>query len=197
MARSAAAWSALLRGDAAAAVQHSRRQLELAETDSEVAYGLVDLANAELLRGQLDVAEACARDAVVAARRLGPSRTLAGALRCLGIAVLLRGDPDAACALLVETERVTHRDSDVLALLELVAAIGVAVAACGERAVGAELVRRAQGFVRRLEPLGEALPAPLAGLARDLGLAPTGAAPSVPIGTVTELGEDALRSAAG
>jgi tetratricopeptide (TPR) repeat protein len=187
LARSAAAWVATRRNDGEAAFEHSTRQVELASGDVEVALGLTDLSAAQLLRGRLEEAEMLGREAVTAARRLGPSWTLSEAQRALAFAQLRRGDAAGALTLISSSLRMVAGASDETGLLELVAAIGIATAALGRTSEGRLIVTRAKALATIIPGAEAAIPRELAGLAAELLLREVDLPDLPPVGTLAEL----------
>ncbi len=187
LARSAAAWAASRRGDGEAAFEHSTRQVELAAGDVEIALGLTDLSAAELLRGRLAEAELLGREAVTAARRLGPSWTLSEAQRALAFAQLRRGDTAGALTLISSCLRMSAGASDEAGLIELVAAAGLATAALGRIAEGRFILTRAKAFANAVPDLQTAVPRELTGLAADLLLRDGDLPDLPPVGELSEL----------
>lgn len=194
LARSAAAWAASRRGDGEAAFEHSTRQLELASGDVEIALGLTDLSAAELLRGRVAEAELLGREAVTAARRLGPSWTLSEAQRALAFAQLNRGDIAGAQTLISSCLRMSVGASDEAGLVELVAAAGLALAARGQVTEGRLILTRAKAFAAAIPDLETAIPGELAGLASELLLHDADLPVLPPVGNLAELIDVAVAS---
>jgi ATP/maltotriose-dependent transcriptional regulator MalT len=93
------AWIALVVGDHATARHYCRAQIEIDDRIGDTAHRsgpLLQLSYAEVLAGNFDHSVALAEEAVAHARRYGQRRAEAMALGQLAVALIHRGDLDAA-----------------------------------------------------------------------------------------------------